>query len=104
MYSTTIRNSFVSKQVTFIDQLPLQAIGNPRNQEASSSQTHNIIHVHIDEEAVQTTLAISSLPSGKDLPDPYKVEPNLDTYKPPVPYSQALNRLKPRVMNSMIIY
>ena len=67
-------------------------------------------------------LAISSLRSGKYLPDPYKdhpihqgpikeeeapiiikqdsledeeehamVEPNPDTYKPPVPYPQALN-------------
>ena len=113
------------KQVTFIDQLHSKAIANPRNQRASSSQTHNINHVHIDEEAVETALAISSLQSGKDLPDPYKdhlihqgpikeeetqiiveqdnsedeeehvtAEPNPDTYKPPVPYPQALNRPK----------
>ena len=63
------------KQVTFTDQLPLQAIANPRNQGASSSQTHNINHVHIDEEVVEMTLAISSLQSGKDLPDPYKDHP-----------------------------
>ena len=117
------------KQVTFIDQLPSQAIANPRNQGASSSQTHNINHVHVDEEAVEMTLAISSLRSGKDLPDPFKdhpihqgpikeeetpiifkhdsdsvdeeehteAEPNPDTYKPLVPYPQALNRPKAKI-------
>ena len=60
------------KQVTFTDQLPSQATANPRNQGASSSQTHNINHVHVDEEAVEMALAISSLQSRKDLPDPYK--------------------------------
>ena len=60
------------KQVTFTDQLPSQATANPRNQGASSTQTHNINHVHVDEEAVETTLAISKLRSGKALPDPYK--------------------------------
>ena len=71
-------------------------------------------------------LAVLSLQSGEDLPDPYKdhpihqgpieeeeapiivehdsdsideeeqtkAEPNLDTYKPPMPYPQALNRPK----------
>ena len=39
------------------------------------TQTHNINHVHIDEEAVETVLAISSLRSGKALPDPYKDHP-----------------------------
>ena len=63
------------KQVTFIDQLPSQATTNMRNQWASSSQTHNINHVHVDEEVVETTLAILSLRSGKDLPDPYKHHP-----------------------------
>ena len=63
------------KQVNFIDQLPLQATANPRNQGASSSQTHKINHVHVDEEAVETELEISSLRSGKDLPDPYKDHP-----------------------------
>ena len=33
---------------------------------------HNINHIHVDEEAVETALAISSLWSGKDLPNPYK--------------------------------
>ena len=33
---------------------------------------HNINHVHVDEEAVETALAISSLWSRKDLSDPYK--------------------------------
>ena len=59
------------KHLTFIDQLP----ANPRNQGASSSQTHNINNVHVEEEVVETTLAILSLRSGKDLPDPYKDHP-----------------------------
>ena len=63
------------KQVTFTDQLTLHATANSRNQGASSSQTHNINHVHVDEEAVETALAISSLRSGKDLTDPYKNHP-----------------------------
>ena len=60
------------KQVTFTDQLPLKATENPRNQGASSTQTHNINHVHVGEEAVESALAISSLRSGKALPDLYK--------------------------------
>ena len=52
-------------------------MANPRNQGASSTQTHNINHVHVDEEAVETALAISSLRSGKALPDPYKDHPFL---------------------------
>ena len=63
------------KQVLFSDQLPSRAIINPRNQGSSSSQTHNMSHVHVDEEAVEAALAISSLRSGKDLPDPYKDHP-----------------------------
>ena len=63
------------KQVTFTDQLPSQATTNARNQGASSSQTHNINHVHVDGEVLETTLAISSLQSGKDLSDPYKDHP-----------------------------
>ena len=63
------------KQVTFTDQLPSQATANPRNQGASSTQTHNINHVHVDEEAVESALAISSLRSGKALPDLYKYHP-----------------------------
>ena len=63
------------KQVTFTDQLPSQAMANPRNHGASSTQTHNINHVHIDVEAVESALAISSLQSGKALPDPYKDHP-----------------------------
>ena len=63
------------KQVTFTDQLPSQATANPRNQGASSNQTQNISHVHVDEEAMETTLAISSLRSGKALSDPYKDHP-----------------------------
>ena len=63
------------KQVSFSDQLPSQATINPRNQGSSSSQTHNLSHVHIDEEAVEAALTISSLRSGKDLPDPYKDHP-----------------------------
>ena len=63
------------KQVTFTDQLPSQATANPRNQGASSNQMHNINHVHVDKEVVETTLAISSLQSGKALPNPYKDHP-----------------------------
>ena len=63
------------KQVTFTDQLPLQATANPKNQGVSSSKTHNINLVHFDEEAVETALAISSLRSGKNLSDPYKDHP-----------------------------
>ena len=119
------------KQVTFTNQLPSQATSNPRNRKASSSHTYNINHIHADEEAVETTLAISSLRSGKDLPDPYKdhlihqgpieeetpiivehdndaeeeeeqakVEPNSDTYKPHVPYPQALNSPKAKITES----
>ena len=33
---------------------------------------HNLSNVHVDEEAVETTLAISSLQNGKDLLNPYK--------------------------------
>ena len=113
------------KQVCFSHQLPLQATTNLRNQGPSSSQMHNLNHVHVNEEAVETSLAISSLRNCKDLRDPYKdhpiyrgpiiedtltiveqdsdtddkeeqtkVEPNPDTYKPHVPYPQALNRPK----------
>ena len=126
-----LRTNKKGKQVTFTDQLSSQATTNPRNQGASSSQTHNINHVHVDEEAVEKTLAISSIRSGKYLLDPYKddpihqglimedtpnivehdsdledeeeqtkAEPNPDTYKPHVPYPQALNRPKAK----MIIY
>ena len=63
------------KQVTFTHQLPSQVTANPRNQGTSSSQTHNIKHVHVNGEAVETTLAISSLRSRKALPDPYKDHP-----------------------------
>ena len=63
------------KQVTFTNQLPSQATTNPGNQGASSSLTHNIKHIHIDEEAVEMALVISSLWSGKDLSDPYKDHP-----------------------------
>ena len=33
---------------------------------------HNLSHVHVDEEAMENALAISSLRSGKDLRDPYE--------------------------------
>ena len=114
------------KQVTFTDQLSSQARANPRNQGASSTKTHNINHVHVDKEAIESAPAISSLRSGKALPDLYKdhpfhqgqneeketpiiveqdtdsedeeeqvtAEPNPDKHKPPVPYTQALNRQK----------
>ena len=63
------------KQVSFLDHLPSQATINSRNQGASSSQMYNLSHIHVDEEAVEIALAISSLRSGKDLPDPYKDHP-----------------------------
>ena len=120
------------KQVSFSDQLPSQATINPRNQGSSSSQTHNLSHVYVDEEAVEAVLAISSLRRSKDLPDPYKdhplhkssiddetpkvvveqdnssddeeermrAEPNPDTYKPPMPYPQALSKPKAKVSES----
>ena len=68
-------NNKNGKQVSFSDQLSLQAIANPRNQGASSSQMHNLNHVYVDKEVVETTSAISSLRSGKDLPNPYKDHP-----------------------------
>ena len=93
---------------------------------------HDLSHVHVDEEAVEAALVISSLRSGKDLPDPYKDHPlqkssindetptviveqdsssddeeervraeqNPDTYKPPVPYPQALSKPKAKVSES----
>ena len=63
------------KHVSYSDQLPLQATTNPRNQGASSSKMHNLNHVHVNKEAVETTLEILSLQSGKDLPDLYKGHP-----------------------------
>ena len=53
------------KQVSFSDQLPSQVTINLRNQGSSLSQTHNLSHVHVDEEVVVAALAISSLKSGK---------------------------------------
>ena len=47
----------------------------PKESRASSSQMHNVNHVHVDEEAVETSLAISNLRSGKYLPDSYKDHP-----------------------------
>ena len=128
----TLTDNKKGKQVSFSDQLPSQATINPKNQGASSSQTHNLIHVYIDEEAVETALVISSLRSAKDLPNPYKdhslhkssideeiptviveqasssedeeervwAEPNPDTYKPLVPYPQALSKPKAKVHES----
>ena len=60
------------KQVSFIDQLSSRSSTNLRNQGASSSQTYNVNHAHVDDEAVETTLAISRLRSGKNLLNPYK--------------------------------
>ena len=53
----------------------MHATANPRNQGSSSSQTHNLNHVYVNKEAVETALTISSLRSGKDLSDPYKDHP-----------------------------
>ena len=119
-------------KVSFSDQLPSQATSNPRNQGALSSQIHNVNHVHIEDKAVESALAISRLRSGKDLSDLYKdhpfhqdtideeihvvvvkqdsdsedekehtkAKPNPDTYKPHVPYPQALNRPKAKLNKS----
>ena len=116
-------------QVSFSDHLPSQATINPRSQGSSSSQMHNLSHVHVDEEAVEAALAISSLRSDKDLTEACKdhplhksliddgtpivvveqdsssddeeervrPEPNPNTYKPPVPYPQALSKPKAKV-------
>ena len=117
------------KQGSLKDQLPSQAIANLRNQGTSSRQTHNVNHVHINVEVVETSMAILSLQSGKDLQNPYKehpfhqdsldektltivveqdnsskdeeeqskAEPNPYTYKPLLPYPQALNHPRPKV-------
>ena len=71
----TLTDNKKGKQVSFSDQLPSQATINPRNQGSSSSQTHNLSHVHVDEEKVEVVLVISSLRSCKDLLDPYKDHP-----------------------------
>ena len=63
------------KEVSFSNQLPSQATANPRNQGALSSQMHNLSHVHIDKEAVEMALVISSFRSVKDLLDLYKNHP-----------------------------
>ena len=129
----TLIDNKKGKQVSFSDQLPSQATINPTNQGSSSSQMHNLSHVHVDKEAVEAALAISSLRSGKDLPNPYKDhplhkssiddetptivveqdsssfddeeervrgEPNPNTYKPHVPYPQALSKPKAKVSES----
>ena len=124
-------NNKKGKHVSFSDQLPSQATANSRNQGLSSNQMQNIYHVHVNGETVETALAILSLQSIKDLPDPYKdhpihqgpiiedtpniVEhynnwedeeeqakaiPNLDKYKPLVPYPQAFNHPKAKTNES----
>ena len=68
-------NNNKGKQVFFTEELSLQGITNPRNQGVSLSNTHNVNHVHVHEEVVETTLEMSSLQSGKNLPNPYKNHP-----------------------------
>ena len=59
------------KRVEFIDQLPSQPLGNPRNVgQASSSCTHNVNEVRIDS-ASEEAHAILGLRSGKVLVDPH---------------------------------
>ena len=59
------------KRVEFLDQLPSQPLGNPRNVgQASSSRTHNVNEVGIDG-ASEEAHAISGLRSGKVLVDPH---------------------------------
>ena len=62
---TTSTDNKKGKQVSFSDQLPSQATINPRNQGSSLSQMHNLSHVHVDKEAVEDALMISSLRSGR---------------------------------------
>ena len=121
----------MGKQVSFSNQQPSQATTNSRNQGALSSQMHNLDLVHVDEEVVETTLAILSVRSGKDLSDSYKdhlihqgpiiedtpninehnidskdeeeqakAEPKPHTYKPSMPYPQALNHPKAKTNES----
>ena len=71
----TSTDNMKGKQVSFSDQLPLQATINLRNQGASLSQMHNLSHVHVHKETVETALAISSLKSGKDIRDLCKDHP-----------------------------
>ena len=49
----TLTDNKKGKQVSFSDQLPSQATVNQTNQGSSSSQMHNLSHVHVDEEAVE---------------------------------------------------
>ena len=63
------------EQVLFSEQLPSQATSNPRNLGATSSQMHNLNHVHVNENTMETTLDMLSLRGGKDLLDPYKDHP-----------------------------
>ena len=60
------------EQVFFLTNYPRRPQLTQGIRGASLSQTHNINHVHVDEKAVETTLEISSLRSGKDQADPYK--------------------------------
>ena len=124
-------NSKKGKQVLFFDQLPSSATINLRN-EGPHRVKCMMNYVYVDDEAVEMVLAILSLQSDKDLPDPYKdhpfhqgmideeipvviaeqdinskeeeeqtkAEPNLYTYKPRVPYPQAINRPKAKANES----
>ena len=65
IHATT--NNKKGNHVSFYDQLPSQATINPRNQGTSLIQMHNLNRVHVDEEAVEIGLAISSLRSGYPL-------------------------------------
>ena len=60
------------KQVSFADQLPSKGIANPMNLGQLSSATENVNYVYVDKEAVEKTLVISNLWSGKNLSNPYK--------------------------------
>ena len=60
------------KRVKFVDQLPSQPLGNPRNLgKVPSSRTHNVNQVHIDS-ASEEAHALSGLRSDKVLVDPHK--------------------------------
>ena len=54
----------------------MQAIANMKNLGKSFSQTLNVNPIHVDEEAMETTLVLSDLSSGNSLSYPYKDYPS----------------------------
>ena len=52
----------------------------------------------------ETSIIVEHDSDSEDEEEQAKAEPNLDTYKPHVPYPQALNLPKAKTNKSMIIY